>query len=116
MLILQSVMLLLVFQLIGEAVSKVAHIPVPGPVLGMVLLAAWYIVRKREPERHVEETANGLLGWLGLLFVPAGVGIVANLQLLRSAWMAVSVSLIVSTLATLVVTAAVMTRMKRGRA
>lgn len=112
--VLQSFLVLLVFQLGGEALSKLGHIPIPGPVIGMVLLAAWYIFRKREPEPHLEDTANGLLGWLGLLFVPAGVGIVASLQLLKQAWFSVTIGLVVSTLLTLVVTALVMNRMKRG--
>ncbi|MEG9437377.1 CidA/LrgA family protein [Edaphobacter sp. HDX4] len=116
MLILQSMMVLLVFQLAGELVSKAVHIPIPGPVLGMALLAAWYLLQNREPEKHMEQTVSGLLGWLGLLFVPAGVGIVANLDLLRAAWFPVTIALTVSTLSTLLITAAVMSRLKRGRA
>ncbi len=90
-----------------------AHIPIPGPVLGMVMLAGWYVLRRREPEAALQEAADGLLGWLGLLFVPAGVGIVANLALLRAAWLPISVSLIGSTLLTLLVTAWIMHRFGR---
>lgn len=108
MVLLKSFFLLLVFQLAGEVLRAIAHIAVPGPVLGMVLLAAWYLLRRREPPPALEQTADGLLGWLGLLFVPAGVGIVANLALLRSAWLPISVALLGSTLLTLVVTAWIM--------
>ena len=113
MAILQSFFLLLLFQFAGEAISRAAHIPVPGPVVGMALLAAFYMVRKREPGAPMQKTANGLLTWLGLLFVPAGVGIVANLTLLRAAWLPVTFALIVSTLLTMIITAWIMHRFAR---
>ncbi len=104
----RSFFVLLLFQLAGEAVSRFAHIPVPGPVLGMVLLAGWYMARRRAPSEQMSGTVDGLLSILGLLFIPAGVGIVANLPLLRSAWLPITVALLGSTLLTLAVTAAVM--------
>lgn len=107
---------LLVCQLIGEVLSRTLHIPIPGPVLGMLLLATWYALRRREPERPMVHAANGLLRWLGLLFVPAGVGIVANLDLLRAAWLPVSVALVGSTLLTLLTTALLMQWLTRSRA
>ncbi len=108
---------LLLFQLAGEALSRFAHIPVPGPVLGMVLLAVYYISRRRAPSVGTQTVADGLLSVLGLLFVPAGVGIVANLALLRAAWMPITVALVGSTLLTLVATASVMhlVQTQRGR-
>ncbi len=114
--ILRSFYLLLVFQLAGEALRKVAHIPIPGPVLGMILLGAGYALRRRSPDPATERTADTLLGWLGLLFVPAGVGIVANLSLLRSAWLPITVALFGSTLMTLLVTAWLMQRLGRSEA
>lgn len=113
MAILQSFFVLLLFQLAGEAISRAAHIPIPGPVLGMALLAAFYIVRKKEPGQGMQKTANGLLNWLGLLFVPAGTGIVANMALLRTAWLPVSAALVISTLLTMVVTAWIMHRFSK---
>jgi Putative effector of murein hydrolase LrgA len=107
---LKPIFILLLFQLAGEALRAVTHLKVPGPVLGMVLLAAWYILRRRDPEPELEHLADGLLGWLGLLFVPAGVGIIANLALLRTAWLPISVALIGSTFATLLTTAWIMHR------
>ena len=108
MVVAQSFFVLLLFQLLGESISRFAHIPVPGPVIGMMLLAAWYIGRRREPGAAVASTADSLLGVLGLLFVPAGVGIVANLALLRAAWLPITVAMVGSTLLTLLVTAWIM--------
>ncbi len=98
----------MLFQLAGTGVERWLKIPVPGPVIGMILLAGWMLVRGAGKHQDVEVTANGLLGWLPLLFVPAGVGVVTEFALLRSAWLPISVGLVGSTLLTLVVTVAVM--------
>jgi len=114
MAIIKSIFILLLFQLAGEALRALTHVSIPGPVIGMILLAAFYILRRREPSLPLQRTANGLLSWLGLLFLPAGVGIIANLALLRSAWLPISVSLIASTFLTLITTAWIMHRFGRG--
>ena len=111
---LRAFCLLLVFQLAGLAVQCVTHIPLPAPVLGMILLAAVLLWRKR-PHEPLERTADGLLSLLGLLFVPAGVGVIAELALLRAAWFPLAAGLIVSTLLSLVVTAWTMNRLLSRR-
>lgn len=104
----KSMFILLLCQLAGEAIRAATHTKIPGPVIGMIVLAAFYILRRREPSPQLQRSADGLLSWLGLLFVPAGVGIVANLALLRTAWLPISVGLIGSTIITLVATAWIM--------
>jgi putative effector of murein hydrolase LrgA (UPF0299 family) len=105
---LRSFLILLAAQLAGEALHRALHLPLPGPVLGMAILAAVLLLRKREPDAALVQTSNGLLRWLGLLFIPAGAGVVANLRLLRSAWLPIAVALLLSTAFTVVATALVM--------
>ena len=107
---------LLLCQFTGEILSRLFHIPVPGPVLGMLLLAAWYGFQRREPTKPIRHASDALLAWLGLLFVPAGVGVVAALPLLRAAWLPVIVALVGSTLATLLTTALLMQWLTRKHA
>lgn len=109
----KAIFILLLYQLAGEALRAFTHISIPGPVLGMILLAAFYILRRREPSAPLQQAADGLLNWLGLLFVPAGVGVIANIALIRSAWLPISVALIVSTFLTLITTAWIMHRFGR---
>ena len=71
--------LLLLCQSAGEALARLAHWPLPGPVLGLVLLVGllqWPAVRV-----PVEAAAQPLLGHLSLLFVPVGVGVIGHLGL-----------------------------------
>ena len=112
---LRSILILLAAQFAGEALHRALHLPLPGPVLGMAILAVILLLRKREPDAALVQTSNGLLKWLGLLFIPAGAGVVANLGLFRTAWFPIAVALIVSTALTIAVTALVMQwLLKRG--
>ncbi|QUS42243.1 CidA/LrgA family protein [Tardiphaga alba] len=102
--------LILLCQLIGEAVVRGAKLVVPGPVIGMGLLFVYLIVRdrylssEREPKQKVEATAKGLLASLALLFVPAGVGVTQNLDLIADRGIAIFLALTVSVIATLLAT------------
>lgn len=98
---------LLVYQLMGEIAVVALHVPVPGPVVGMALLFVSLILRGGATE-DLRETSGGLLRHLSLLFVPAGVGVMAHLHRIASEWLPISVSLVVSTLLTIGVTALVM--------
>lgn len=99
---------LLLFQLIGECLYRGLHLPVPGPVIGMALLTGWLLWRPAALDREMDATAWGLLRVLGLLFVPAGVGIVASMGLVRAQWWPITAGLMGSTAVALVGTAALM--------
>ena len=98
---LNALTLLVTCQLIGEIVSRGLGLPIPGPVIGLLLLLAMLIVRERRgrggPGAELKAAASGLLGNLGLLFVPAGVGVVTQLDVLGRNWLPIAVSILVST-------------------
>jgi len=98
---------LLIFQCLGEAISHALGLPVPGPVIGMLLLFVALLVSPALMER-VEATGNALLSHLSLLFVPAGAGILATAGTVQGHWLAVLASLVVGTVLTLTVTALVL--------
>jgi holin-like protein len=105
-------------QPIGEALRQLLHLPLPGPVLGMFALAVALVIRggaRHAPKEVVPpplvETANALIGNLGLLFVPAGVGVIAELGVLRQEWLPILAGLLVSTVLSLVATGLVMHRL-----
>jgi putative effector of murein hydrolase LrgA (UPF0299 family) len=108
---LQGFFVLLACQLVGESLSRGLHIPIPGPVLGIMLLVAYCVFKRWQTgedaarrEAPLGFAADGLLRYLGLLFVPAGVGIVQSPHLVLANGVAVIVALIGSTLITLIVT------------
>ena len=87
---------LLLFQCAGEAVSRLLALPVPGPVIGMMLLLAALRMRDRVPE-SIGTAADALAKHLSLLFVPAGVGVMMYFGRLAGEWMPIATALLVST-------------------
>jgi putative effector of murein hydrolase LrgA (UPF0299 family) len=113
--LLQAFAVLLVFQCLGEGLVFLFGWPVPGPVTGMLLLLATLVAVPRLQD-VVEAGANELLRHLSLLFVPAGVGIVVAASSAGGQWLAIVVSVVVSTLATMAVTALVLKGLMPRRA
>mgnify|MGYP001627453597 CR=1 FL=1 len=100
---------LLAFQTLGELLSRALALPLPGPVLGLVLLLVglrWAPVRQ-----SVALAAEFLLAHLSLLFVPVAVGVMAYLPLLSVHGLRLAVVIVLSTWAGLLVTAAVLHRL-----
>ena len=108
----ESLTLLLVCQLVGEVLVGLTGLPIPGPVLGMVLLFVGLLARGRVPTA-LQTTAGTLLAHFSLLFVPAGVGIMLHIGLLEDAWLAIGVALITSTAIAIAVTALTMLGLER---
>jgi putative effector of murein hydrolase LrgA (UPF0299 family) len=98
---------ILLFQGAGEVVSRFVLPLIPGPVVGLLLLLVWFQVRGRIPEA-VDEVASALTRHLGLLFIPAAVGVVMFWPQLRSHALAVVTALVASAIATVAVTALVL--------
>jgi len=92
---------LLGFQLVGEVLARMLALPVPGPVLGAVLLAAVLFLRPSILE-GVSETARGVLRHLSLLFVPAAVGVTEHRDLMAEHGLALLLALVASTVLALV--------------
>ena len=91
---------ILLFQSIGELVSKFLLPTLPGPVIGLVLLVGWLAMRKGiNPELAM--VADGFSQYLGLLFVPAAVGVVLFLPQLKANALAILTALIASVLLTI---------------
>ncbi|MDQ8022439.1 MAG: CidA/LrgA family protein [Moraxellaceae bacterium] len=104
---------LLGFQLLGEGLGSVWHLPLPGPVLGMIFLAMWLAWRGLSGPRGegLQQTSGALLTNLSLLFVPAAVGVMLHFGRLRHEWLPIATALVLSTVIGLVVTAWVVQRL-----
>ena len=97
---------LLLCQSAGEALVRLLHWRLPGPVIGMVLLLVllqWPAVRS-----SVAACADALLAHLSLLFVPVGVGVMTHLGVLADYGPRLLLALVVSTWIGLAMTALVL--------
>ena len=109
-----AIALLLVCQLAGEAVHRLTGLPLPGSVIGMVLLLAWLAFVPRE-RLTLTQVTGWLTAHLSIMFVPAAVGLMEEGAILSRYGLGIVVAVVVSTLLTLAVTALVF-RAVAGRA
>jgi holin-like protein len=98
---------LLACQLLGQFLVDAVGLPVPGPVVGMVLLLIALLVRRPGNDNSTVRAADALLRHLQLLFIPAGVGLIAYLRLIGAQWWPIVAGILVSWLVALLVTAGV---------
>ncbi|MCL7943565.1 CidA/LrgA family protein [Marinobacter sp. ATCH36] len=104
---LNGITLLLVYQLAGEITVRLLAVPIPGPVLGMVMLFLTLMIRGKTPE-PLQNASTALLSHLSLLFVPAGVGMMAHFGRIAEEWLPIALTLFLSTIITMVATAGIM--------
>lgn len=104
---LNGVTLLLVYQLTGEILVRLIGLPIPGPVLGMVMLFVTLMIRGSAPD-SLSEASSALLSHLSLLFVPAGVGMMTHFGRIADEWLPITLALFLSTVITMVATALIM--------
>lgn len=105
---------ILLCQLIGEILTRLLRLPVPGPVIGMVILFCGLSLRRGLPA-DLEAVTGFLHRYLALLFVPAGVGIITSLDLLRRAWLPLAGAIVVGTALTIATTGLIMQAANKRR-
>ncbi len=94
---------LFLFQALGELVSNFLIPFIPGPVIGLVMLLLFLLFARRLPA-DIDQVGSGILQHLGLLFIPASVGVLLYLPILKANAWAVVGTLLVSVVATIAVT------------
>jgi putative effector of murein hydrolase LrgA (UPF0299 family) len=104
--------LLLGCQLTGEVAARGLGLPVPGPVLGLTLLVVILRLRPGLAET-MRPTTGVILANLSLMFVPAGVGVIGNLDVLSEDGPALVLILVVSTLLAMLATVATFIGVRR---
>ena len=76
-----QLMIIFMISLVGEGVSSVFHLPVPGSIIGLVLLFL-ALQFKLLRLRHISMVGNFLLANMTILFLPPAVGIMDKFQVI----------------------------------
>lgn len=92
-----AILYLLGFYLAGELLGHALHLPVPGNVLGMVLLFVFLVLRRRVP-KELDSFVPKFLSPMVLYFMPSAVGVIALGPLLASEGWGIVVTMVLSTL------------------
>ena len=114
---LNSIFIILLFQLMGEFIQKFFEFSIPGPVIGLIFLLSVLLIIKKINKKHeafdtnLVISAENLLIYLPLLFIPVGVGVVMHLSLLEENLVSVLLVIVFGTLLTLALTGYVMEKL-----
>jgi len=103
MIILRQTGLILAILFAGEGISRLTGIPIPGNVLGMILLLVGLITGLIQLSM-IDRITRFLLDHLAFFFIPAGVGLINSLDLLAAQWMGILAVTVLSTVLVMAVT------------
>jgi holin-like protein len=111
---LKQFMIILIAYFIGEALHSIFRLPVPGSVLGLILLFAALCAGIVKVEM-IEDVCEFLLSNMSFLFIPAGVGLMVSFDVLKGKWAAFLTVIIVSTVLVWIVAAYTVKLLRRGQ-
>jgi holin-like protein len=100
-----ALLLFIGFDVIGEWLQRRFALPMPGALIGLVLLTMVLYLRPQFSTEKIRGGARLLLLGMSMFFVPAGTGVITQLQEIRAQWIPITAGLVISTLASLLVTA-----------
>tara|TARA_B100000787_G_scaffold163517_1_gene145244 strand:- start:680 stop:1051 length:372 start_codon:yes stop_codon:yes gene_type:complete len=119
---LNSVFLIFLFQLIGELVQKVLELNIPGPVIGLILLLTTLLLSKKYDHKLIKKlkinlinSAENLVHYIPLFFLPVGVGVVMHLSFLEGSLVKVLFIIVFGTLITLAITGLLMEKLLKNK-
>lgn len=106
---------ILIFQGLGELLSRFLLPGIPGPVIGLVLLLSYLFVKK-EISKELGMVSDTFAQHLGLLFIPAAVGAILYLPSLRANGLAIVLALLGSLVVTFTVSVLIMKFLDKEKA
>lgn len=101
--ILQESIIILSIYLIGEIISKALSLPIPGNILGMLILLLLLCTKVIKIDQ-IESISNFFLDHLAFFFIPAGVGLLTSFNLIKDSLLSILIICIITTSIVLVVT------------
>lgn len=104
--LLRELLIILVFYFVGEILTKLLNLTVPGNIMGMILLLILLCTNVVKLEM-VDTVANFLLEHLAFFFIPAGVGLLTSLVVINDSFIRLLIVCFISTIITIAVTALV---------
>lgn len=101
--------------LIGEILNKLCNIPIPGNILGMLILFTLLSLNIIKLEM-IKEISDFLLSHLAFFFIPPGVALISSLDILSDIWVSFLFIIIVTTIIVMSATGLTVQKiMKRGK-
>lgn len=108
----ESLFVLFGFLMLGELISFVFSLPIPGSVIGMVILTLMFRINVIKTQ-VVKVGSDVLLKNMSFLFIPPGVGLILYLELIWNELIPICVSYLLSTCIVLWTSAFIVERLEK---
>ncbi|CAA6816139.1 MAG: Antiholin-like protein LrgA [uncultured Campylobacterales bacterium] len=104
---LKGIITLLIFQFLGGCIATLFSLLVPGPVIGMVLLLIFLMIRGSS-FKSLDDVVSLHLRYLPLLFIPAAMGVITQVDIISKEFWAILISLVFGTIISLALSSKLM--------
>ena len=111
--LLRQLLLILTICFSGEVINRLFSLPIPGNIIGMVILFLCLYTGIIKLEM-IADIAKFLLDHLAFFFVPAGVGLLAYLDVIKSSWLAILIISLITTIIVMIITGHTVQLLKGG--
>lgn len=111
---LRQLAIILVICFIGEALNRLLNIPIPGNVIGMIILLISLLTGFIKVEA-IEDITEFLLKHLAFFFVPAGIGVISSMDIIAENFLPMLAVILLSTIVVIVVTGITVQIIKGGK-
>ena len=101
--IFREFIIILVLYFIGELISKIFNIPIPGNIIAMILLFVSLCTGIIKVEK-VDDISTFFLDHLSFFFIPAGVGLINSFDSIKSSAIQIIIICIITTIIVMAVT------------
>jgi len=112
--LLRQLLLILTICFSGEVINRLFGLPIPGNIIGMIMLflCLYTVIVKLE---MIADIARFLLDHLAFFFVPAGVGLMAYLDIIESSWPTILLISLITTIIVMLITGHTVQLLKGGK-
>lgn len=101
--------IILLFYFIGELIVFLLQLKIPGSILGMLFLLVSLQIKLVKIE-NIKEVATFFVNNMLILFIPLGVGLASQWDIISKEWFSIIASIIISTFIVLFVVSIIIRR------
>lgn len=110
----REVLILFGIYYIGEGIAQFTGVPIPGNLIGMILLLMLLCFRIVKLEQ-ISTISDFLLGHMPFFFIPAGVALMSSFALISDTWIQIFVVCLITTFLTMGVSGKCVQNMMRKK-
>lgn len=99
----REALIILILYIIGEVITAVTHVPIPGNIIAMILLFIALCLKIIKIEQ-INTISNFFLDHLAFFFLPAGVAVMNSFGLIKANIVQILIVCLVTTAVTMTIT------------